>query len=570
MAVARTEPIEGLGGDLASPRVSKAFVVFEKQYLVPPLLRGRAAELRPAFRPLLGDPAAAPLPVARRGDPRAPSPVPFVRHAGAAAIPSRPPLDLGAPSSVIASSLPAAAEAVPAITHNPLRVVARRRVDTQLWPYDAIGVDAQVRDAPVGLRTRARAYANLYPYGLLTCQLTVALSFNVERGHDLEVPTGPGAWVPVRTLIRILALLAGRGEEDEVADYYLDRAGGGEAVIAGRAEEFLDRLAVEGVRSVLEQATDAGLVEGERSRVVAALANPPIAAMDGEVAGLLMLEPDYERLSPGVVKRASLFGKDVDDLVAANSGAMVISANESRMHPASFRRYTWNLVEILSAVRGTKLVLSRLAADAPRPGESPDGLTAAAAAALVRGTAITRYLAELPQQLPRHHRKWYRQCYKLLGVAGKAAEVQRAHERWQDDERIRELARRVEEAAMTDRIHVEISGGQIGALGIGSVVHDIEGHLTLIQGEEAVEVRAGFKELAEAIGRDEALPADAKKELLDYVELLSGEAAKPPEQRKTSAVKSFMASLKEGLGVAATAGSVLATWAPTIAKFFGL
>lgn len=123
---------------------------------------------------------------------------------------------------------------------------------------------------------------------------------------------------------------------------------------------------------------------------------------------------------------------------------------------------------------------------------------------------------------------------------------------------------------MTESITVEISGGQIGALGIGRVVHGIEGNLTLIQGSEADEVRAGFKELAEAIGGDESLSAEAKKELLDYVELLTGEAAKPPDRQAKSAVKSFVASLKEGLGLAATAGGVWTTWAPTILKFFGI
>ena len=57
--------------------------------------------------------------------------------------------------------------------------------------------------------------------------------------------------------------------------------------------------------------------------------------------------------------------------------------------------------------------------------------------------------------------------------------------------------------------------------------------------------------MTEAIGVSPELRDDTRKELLEHLSVVSDESAKPPEQRKMGPLKSSLAAVRPGIGVAA-------------------
>lgn len=556
--------------------VSKAFVIFEKQYLLPSLIAGDVAALRDPFLALVRPQSARPLPVRPPGNKARREALPFVRYAGAGAVPGRPPLHLGTGSAVLSDLMVDEAEASE-IDHSPLRIRSQHPVEVDWGPDPILLEDEQLMEMrpddwdDVDVNTTPRALVNVYPYGLVTCQLTVRVSFNLRRfdSHPRQ-STGLNVGVPLSTCIRMIRLLAGHGRVENYADYYLTRSNRDEERVEGRVNEFLDKLARETVGSVVIADGGVQVLEGEPSFAVAITAVPPLAADDPAVAGFVMLEPEYYRLSPGLIPDHSLFGKKIDDVIAANTGALLVSANGDDIHPASFRRYTWNLFEISSAVRGTKLVLSYLASQAPKPKDLPD-LTGAAASQLARAMTISNYLVDLPQQLSRHHRKWYRRCYGLMDLAPVVKDVKKKYSTWDQNELVWAIAREIKEAAMADRTTINITESNVGSVVTGTVIGNIQSHIDVMEGPQFDEVRPAFKGLAEAISNDNSLDEATKTKLLEFVEHLSGQAVVPEGERQSKTIlSSILESLKTGLGLAATAGTAWAKWGPTILAFFGV
>ena len=85
------------------------------------------------------------------------------------------------------------------------------------------------------------------------------------------------------------------------------------------------------------------------------------------------------------------------------------------------------------------------------------------------------------------------------------------------------------------RITVSVSGGQVGALNLGTVVGNIESNLNQIDTNDK-DLAEALKKLTEVVLKSGQLSSDEKKQITEQVEELSHQAAIPQAERKIGIV----------------------------------
>jgi hypothetical protein len=117
-------------------------------------------------------------------------------------------------------------------------------------------------------------------------------------------------------------------------------------------------------------------------------------------------------------------------------------------------------------------------------------------------------------------------------------------------------------------IVLNINQSTIAGLNLGSIVGDMNATLTTLEQQGNEDLAKGFKELSEAIARDEQLGVE-RHDLLENLSVLGEQAKTLPQERRVGIVKAGYRYIRETIAISDVA-AIWATWGPQIASFFGL
>src|SRR6185503_5818514 len=93
--------------------------------------------------------------------------------------------------------------------------------------------------------------------------------------------------------------------------------------------------------------------------------------------------------------------------------------------------------------------------------------------------------------------------------------------------------------------NIKIDRSVIGMLNAGSIqdVERIDVNVTALAQSGSREIAAALKSLTEAVASSQELSAAQRRELLEQINLVSGEAALAPENRKTGVIKPVLSAM---------------------------
>ncbi len=112
-------------------------------------------------------------------------------------------------------------------------------------------------------------------------------------------------------------------------------------------------------------------------------------------------------------------------------------------------------------------------------------------------------------------------------------------------------------AAEPEVMTINISHSTIANLNLGTVVGDLNGSIQHLSSGGQGNLAEDLKKLIEGISASGELGDSAKKEILEHLAIVSTEAAKPADSRKTAPLKTSIEAIKSGIGVAA---QLVALW----------
>jgi hypothetical protein len=421
--------------------------------------------------------------------------------------------------------------------HLPASVEPRRRI--------IVRADAdEARQALGPGRLAARAYLHVYPYGMLTVTLCVA----VDHGRE----------APLDATVALLQSVTGRrgtpGFSFEMRGFETSSANDFIAQLARRAGKAIEP----NERSVQFAAPQYGFAA---PRYAVSVAADPAHVSDRELAGLLTLDDRYELFDDDwVAAQASLYGR-YQDRVWLSRRALAVATSPRHFPPSGRRRFFWRLHAIREFARCQATVLNEIAERLRWTG-TRRGLDEQATARLL---AIGEHLIEFHRGLPAHHRKWFYECQQAesgtAAVDAFYAAVSSLHEKAREAA----MLARMDDAR---RITINIDRSQIANLNLGTITGNVEAHLSAIEGDERGEIREALATLAQAVVDAPSLPPDERRELLESIDLLAEEAAKGPEERRSAALRPVLAALEAAVAVAGDLASVWATVGPVIVGFF--
>ena len=120
--------------------------------------------------------------------------------------------------------------------------------------------------------------------------------------------------------------------------------------------------------------------------------------------------------------------------------------------------------------------------------------------------------------------------------------------------------------------NINIDRSVIGMLNAGSIqdVQRIDINVTSLAQSGNHEIAVALKTLTEAVASSQDLSVEQRNEFLDQLNMVSGQAALTPENRKVGLIKPVLSALAAGLN---TAGSLAQVWAVTgdvICAYFGV
>jgi len=104
-----------------------------------------------------------------------------------------------------------------------------------------------------------------------------------------------------------------------------------------------------------------------------------------------------------------------------------------------------------------------------------------------------------------------------------------------------------------------------------ATIGPINQNLRELHDKGAIDIGTAISELTKhVIAETESISSAHKAELLEHLELLSGQAVLPPEQRKQGVVRSVTESLAKGLTTAGALAEAWDKWGDPIRHFFGV
>lgn len=96
---------------------------------------------------------------------------------------------------------------------------------------------------------------------------------------------------------------------------------------------------------------------------------------------------------------------------------------------------------------------------------------------------------------------------------------------------------------------VHISNSTISNLNLGNVVGDLNSSIQQLDTEGRNDLAEALRNLTEAVGASGDLNDEIRKEMLEHLSIVSGEAAKPAGSRKMGPLKTSFEAIKSGLAV---------------------
>jgi hypothetical protein len=417
--------------------------------------------------------------------------------------------------------------------HIALSIEPRQRISVKPLTEEAETVLGDLQLAP-------RAYIHVYPHG----GLTVTLGLSLVWRRDATVAEA----------IRGIRMLAGRRTQPA---FEFTMRGVGSAP----ATELVRRLAGMTIRAIAPSAPQPEHVFHLDYAV--SVGADPDELSDVELSGLLTLEDRYEILRDRWVEaRGSLYGKYAGDRVAASGSSLAVATSPATFPPSGRRRFFWRCHAIKEFAVLQARIMHSASSRLARVGTSsgPDEATTR------RLMSIAEHLIEFPRGLPAHHRKWFYECQRL--VHGEAA-IDRYYEvlaKLHQDARHAAIMRRMAESP---RVRIDVSNSQIGTLNLGTIVGDVENHLSAVSDPDAEEARDALQRLTQAIVDADGLPDDRRRELLEQIDLLAEEASRPPERRRPAVVRPVLTGIAASLSAAGGLAEVWDAVGPTLLQFFG-
>ncbi len=153
--------------------------------------------------------------------------------------------------------------------------------------------------------------------------------------------------------------------------------------------------------------------------------------------------------------------------------------------------------------------------------------------------------------------EWSRQLSKIKGDVDREAEMIS-----------REVSLGVHEPAKP-AITVNISGGIIGALNLGTVVGDMNTAMGSLQARGGEELAQGLKRLTEAVVKAEEL-GEQRGEIVEALALVTEQASLSPEHRKVGVVRTLLARWGPVLVAAASVAEIWNALHPLLTTWFGI
>jgi hypothetical protein len=139
-------------------------------------------------------------------------------------------------------------------------------------------------------------------------------------------------------------------------------------------------------------------------------------------------------------------------------------------------------------------------------------------------------------------------------------------------DKIREKERQKELEENIRRITFNISQSPIGILNTGEIreVESIAANVSLLDQEENDKVGIAILNLTKAVTDSKELSETQRKEALEFLETLSGQAPIPQEKRLPSAsLKAVFNGLASTINTAGSLAQLWTTWGTQIAAYFG-
>lgn len=97
---------------------------------------------------------------------------------------------------------------------------------------------------------------------------------------------------------------------------------------------------------------------------------------------------------------------------------------------------------------------------------------------------------------------------------------------------------------------INISHSTIANLNLGTVVGDLNGSIQHLSGTGQGNLAEDLKKLIEAVSASGELADGERKDILEHLAMVSGEAAKPADTRKMAPLKTSIEAIKTGISVA--------------------
>ena len=117
----------------------------------------------------------------------------------------------------------------------------------------------------------------------------------------------------------------------------------------------------------------------------------------------------------------------------------------------------------------------------------------------------------------------------------------------------------------------EISNNQVGVLNTGEMqAKSITGSISAPADPSQHQIVEALASLAEAVKASQTISAQQQTEILEQLELLSGQALSTPSERKAGLIKPILSALVTALNVGGSSAEIWSQWGDAIKNFFGL
>lgn len=423
--------------------------------------------------------------------------------------------------------------------HVALSVEPRRRITAEPTSEAA-------QQMATGVLINPRAYIHIYPYGGMTVTVGLSLVFANER--------------PADQVIELVKALIGRRNEPA---FSFTMRGLETAPIHGLIRQLNDMT----TKAIIPKAPSSaepvpsGVWHHALDYAISVGADQDQLS-DAELSGLITLDPDFALLKREWIEaRASLYGKYGGDRVAATRASLAVVTSPRHFSESGRRRFFWRchaLKEFAALQADTIYAITERLRMTGRPSGPGEELTR-------RLLAVAEHLIELPRALPAHHRKWFYECQELLQGTQTIDRYLEVLADLHDDARNAAMMRRVSES---QPITFDLTNSQIGTINLGSIIGNVQNHLTALNDPAAAEVRDGLARLTQAAIDAEDLEDGAREELLEHIDLLAEEAQKHPAERRLAITRSVLGIVATTVPAVTTLSEVWTGVAPTLEAFF--